>query len=51
MSCIVFRLKPMGKLITYDNYLDTRQNQNLFLLSIKYSCNFARVLGPDDRER
>ena len=48
---MVLELKLMGKLITYDNYLGTRQNQNLFPLSINYSRSFAQVLGPDDRER
>ena len=48
---MVLRLKPMGKLITYDNYLGTRGNQNLFLLNIKYSHSFAWVLGQDDWER
>ena len=28
-SCIVLGLKPMGKLIICDNYLDVRQNQGL----------------------
>ena len=41
----------MRKLVTCDNYLGTRQNQNLFPLSIKYSRSFAWVIGPDDRER
>ena len=26
---MVLGLKPMGKLITFDNYLDVRQNQGL----------------------
>ena len=45
---MVLRLKPMGKLMTCGNHLGTRQNQNLFPLSIKYSHSFAWVLGPDD---
>ena len=49
-SCMVLGLKPMGKLVTCDNYLGSRKNQNLFLLSIKYSHSFTRVLGPDNRE-
>ena len=28
-SCMVLELKPMGKLITCDNYLGVRQNQGL----------------------
>ena len=28
-SCMVLGLKPMGKLITIDNYLSVRQNQGL----------------------
>ena len=42
---MVLRLKPMGKLITCDNYLGTRQNQNLFPLNIKYSPSSTWVLG------
>ena len=48
---MILRLKLVGKLVTYDNYLGTRQNQNLFPLSIKYSRSFAWVLGLDDKER
>ena len=48
---MVLGVKPMGKLITYDNYLGTRWNQNLFLLSIKYSHSFALVLEPDNWDR
>ena len=28
-SCMILRLKPMGKLITLDKYLSVRQNQGL----------------------
>ena len=28
-SCMVLKLKLMGKLITFDNYLGVRQNQDL----------------------
>ena len=45
---MVLGLKSMGKLITYDTYLGTRQNQNLFLLSIKYNHIFAWVLELGD---
>ena len=45
---MVLRLKPMRKLMTCGNHLGTRQNQNLFPLSIKYSHSFAWVLRPDD---
>ena len=48
---MVLGLKPMEKLITYDNSLGTRRNQKIFLLSIKYSHRFAWVFGPDDREK
>ena len=45
---MVLGLKPMGKLMTYGNHLGTRQNQNLFPLSVKYNHSFAWVLGLDD---
>ena len=45
---MVLGLKPMGKLITCDSYLGTKQNQNLFPLSIKYNHSFAKVLGPNN---
>ena len=45
---MVLGLILVGKLVTCGNHLGTRQNQNLFSLSIKYSYNFAWVLGPDD---
>ena len=47
-SCMVLRLKSMGKLMTCGNHLGTMQNQSLFPPSIKYSHSFAWVLGPDD---
>ena len=28
-SCMVLRLKPVGKLITHDKYLGVRQNQDI----------------------
>ena len=48
---MVLGLKLVRKLVTCDNYLGVRQNQDLFPLSIKYSRSFARVLGLDDGER
>ena len=45
---MVFGLKLMGKLMTCGIHLGTKQNQNLFLLSIKYSHSLAWVLEPDD---
>ena len=42
---MVLELKPMGKLITFDNYLSIRQNQGLAPEAQHFFFATHRVLG------